>query len=221
MANYLKYPLAQNDIMQRGDAAKMRKPTRGMMGIGALIIFIAIILIAAVAASVLITTGGSLQQKALITGAQTEEAIASGIEAMTVVASDASSTDLTPHNVGDFRIMARLQAGSQGMNLNNTVITVDTETDSVSLTYNQTVDDEVKTTSTQKYLVYYVQIGSNHEDGYLNRGDVAKIIFHTNPEIAENQLVRLKLIPRVGTYTQIEFYTPDSMTQESVALWPS
>jgi len=82
----------------------MKREPKGMMGIGALIIFIAIILIAAIAASVLITTGGSLQQKALITGSQTEEAIASGIEAMTVVASDASADDPqgSPHRVGDF-----------------------------------------------------------------------------------------------------------------------
>lgn len=196
---------------------------KGMMGIGALIIFISVILIAAVAASVLITTGGSLQQKALITGAQTEEAIASGIEAMTVVAQDASSSDPrgTPHMVGDFKLMVRLQSGSQGLNLNNTILTIDTETESVSLTYNTTVPLDTTATSTLTYLVYYVQEGTNHEDGYLNRGDVAKIIYRLDPEISENQLVRLKLIPRVGTYTQVEFYTPDSMTQESVSLWPT
>jgi archaeal flagellin FlaB len=199
------------------------KREKGMMGIGALIIFIAIILIAAVAASVLITTGGSLQQKALITGTQTEEAIASGIEAMTVVASDASQQDTanTPHQVGDFKVMVRLQSGSQGLNLNNTIVTVDTETSSTSLTYLGQILTDSETSSTTNYVVYYVQSGTNHEAGYLNRGDVAKIIFHLQPEIAENQLVRIKMIPRVGTYTQIEFYTPDSMTQESVALWPT
>jgi len=199
----------------------MKVKSKGMMGIGALIIFIAIILIAAVAASVLITTGGSLQQKALITGSQTEENIASGIEAMTVVALDASATDATPHRVGDFKVMLRLQSGSQGLNLNNTILTVDTETASHSLTYNQTIGNDGVAASTQAYVVYYIQNGTNHENGYLNRGDVAKIIFKVDPEITENQLVRIKLIPRVGTYTQIEFYTPDSMTQESVSLWPT
>jgi len=197
--------------------------SKGMMGIGALIIFIAVILIAAVAASVLITTGGSLQQKALITGAQTEEAIASGIEAMTVVASDASAGDPdgTPHKVSDFKMMVRLQSGSQGLNLNNTILTIDTETESVSMTYNTTIATDGTSGSTVTYVVYYVQSGTNHEDGYLNRGDVAKIIYNMDPEIEENQLVRVKMIPRVGTYTQVEFYTPDSMTQESVALWPT
>jgi archaeal flagellin FlaB len=198
----------------KGDSSK------GMMGIGALIIFIAIILIAAVAASVLITTGGSLQQKALITGAQTEESIASGVEAMTVVASDASSAG-TPHRIDNFKILARLQSGSTGMNLNNTIMTVDTETTSVSFTYNETVSQDTITDSTTSYLVYYVQTGINHEDGYINRGDVAKLIFHSGSMIGENELVRIKIIPRVGTYTQIEFYTPDSMTQQTVALWPT
>jgi len=195
--------------------------SKGMMGIGALIIFIAIILIAAIAASVLITTGGSLQQKALITGSQTEESIASGIEAMTVVASDASATDATPHRVGDFKIMVRLQSGSQGLNMNNTILTVDTETTSNSMTYNATIGADDYAATTAAYVIYYVQNGTNHENGYLNRGDVAKIIFKVNPEITENELVRVKMIPRVGTYTQIEFYTPDSMTQESVSLWPT
>jgi archaeal flagellin FlaB len=194
---------------------------KGMMGIGALIIFIAIILIAAVAAAVLLTTGGSLQQKSLITGTQTEEGISSGIEAVTVVASDASSGGGSPHQVGDFLIMIRLQAGSQGLNLNNTVLTVDTERESKTLIFGSTVASEEPVTGTTTYGVYYVQTGVNHEPGYLNRGDVAKIIFKLDPEISENENVRLKIIPRVGVFTQIEFYTPDSMTQKSVALWPT
>jgi len=199
----------------------MKTYNRGMMGVGTLIIFIAVILIAAIAASVLITTGGSLQQKALITGSQTEESIASGVEAVTVVGSDSSPLDLTPHFIGDFKILTRLQSGSRGVNLNNTIVTVDTETDSSNFIYNQTVVVDTLSESTSMFLIYYAQTGTNHEDGYLNRGDVAKFIFHLPTEIGENQLVRIKIIPRIGAYTQIEFYTPDSMTQETVGLWPT
>ena len=192
-----------------------------MMGIGALVIFIAIILIAAIAAAVLITTGGSLQQKALVTGTQTEEGIASGIEAVTVVASDASPIDATPHKVGDFKIMVRLRAGSTNLNLNTTIVTVDTDYVSYNIIYNSTVDTDRESDSTSQYNVYYVQTGSGHEAGYLNRGDVIKLIFKVDPEIGENEYVRMKVIPRIGSYTLVEFQTPNSMGQHSVTLWPS
>jgi len=198
----------------------MRKD-RGMMGIGALIIFIAVILVAAVAASVLITTGGSLQQKALITGAQTEESVASGLEFMHVVASDASQASAEPHAVEDFKMMARLKSGSQGINLNNTILTIDTETQSTTRVYGQTYAVDTLTASTVSFDLYYVQEGVSHEDGYLNRGDIVNILFHMEPSIMENQYVAIKVIPRVGQYTQVDFYTPDSMTAESVSLWPS
>ena len=198
----------------------MRPDSRkGMMGIGALVIFIAIILIAAVAAGVLITTGGSLQQKALLTGTQTEEGIASGIEAVTLVGSDARTE--TPHEIGDFKILVRLQAGSSGLNFNNTIVTVDTEQGTYTFTYNETVSTDSTSSSTSQYLIYYVLRGNNYQEGYLSRGDNAKIIFQLDPEIKENEFVRIKIIPRLGQYTQIEFTTPDSMTQQSLTLWPS
>ena len=196
---------------------KNRK-NKGMMGIGTLIIFIAVILVAAVAAAVLISTSGSLQQKALVTGGQAEEGVATGAEAVSVMATDASSD----HNVESFEMLLRLQAGSEPMNLNNTVLIVDTSTTSQSLSYNSTVDssDTYTATSTILYLVHYVKQGPDYEAGYLSRGDVLKVKFASDGSIAENRKVRLKVIPRVGQTTIVEFTTPDVMTDQRVSLWP-
>ena len=57
----------------------------GAIGIGAMIVLIAMILVAGVAASVLISTSNTLQSQAMKTGAQTTREVASGISVFGVM----------------------------------------------------------------------------------------------------------------------------------------
>ncbi|MFH1055724.1 MAG: archaellin/type IV pilin N-terminal domain-containing protein [Candidatus Altiarchaeota archaeon] len=195
----------------------MRKTaSKGMMGIGTLIIFIAVILVAAVAASVLISTAGSLQQKALVTGGQTEEGVATGVEAVSVTATDGTTT----HDVEQFEFIVRLQAGSESLNLNNTVLMVDTSALTWSMDYSGSATEWDVSSTTGRFGVEYVKRGSDYEEGYLSRGDVIKLHFNTSAGVSENEKVRLKIIPRVGQATIVEFTTPDVMNDNRVNLWP-
>jgi len=202
------------------------KRNKGMMGIGTLIIFIAVILVAAVAAAVLVSTSSSLQQRSLLTGSQAEEGVATGLEAVSVMATDGSQGADLEH----FEVLVRLQAGSDALNLNNTVVIMDTASNSLSLSYNGSADtsDSGNAVGTQHYNVYYVKKGPDYKSNYVSRGDIVKLKFNcydcsssaTTGGIAENKRVRIKIIPRVGTATLIEFTTPDVITDNRVSLWP-
>jgi archaeal flagellin FlaB len=191
------------------------KKDRGMMGVGTLIIFIAMILVAAVAAAVLISTSSSLQQRSLLVGSQSEEGISTGAEAVAVTASNASGD----HQVEDFEMLLRLQAGSSPMNFDNTVLLVDSTEHAWSMDYSGGSSHSVSS-STGAFGIEYVKQGPDYENGYLSRGDVVKMTFNVTSSVPENKRVRLKIVPRVGVATLVEFTTPDVMTDQRVSLWP-
>jgi archaeal flagellin FlaB len=190
----------------------MTMRNKGEMGVGTLIIFIAVILVAAVAAAVLISTAGSLQQRSLVTGSQAEEGVSTGSEAVSVMATDASSG----HDVEDFELLLRLQAGSEPMNLNNTVVIMDTASTSQNIEF----AGNAGSASTTHFAATYVKQGPDYEAGYLSRGDVLKVTFGAATAVSENQKVRIKIVPRVGQATIVEFTTPDVMTDKRISLWP-
>jgi archaellin len=92
----------------------MRKSQRkAMMGIGTLIIFIATILVAAVAAGVLISTSGVLQQRALITGQESRKKITNAVELISITARG----NRTDEKLNDFETLIRLDAGSDPLQM--------------------------------------------------------------------------------------------------------
>ena len=64
------------------------------IGIGTLILFIATLLVAAVAAGVLIQTAGSMQESATKTGSQVKSEIATSVKVVEVFAEDGSDGEI-------------------------------------------------------------------------------------------------------------------------------
>ena len=90
-----------------------KKRTNAEMGVGTMIIFIAMVLVAAVAASVLISTANKVREQAQNTGDQAINNVASGFVVQDVTGTvDNGNTSIT-----DLTIQMRLQAGSPNMNM--------------------------------------------------------------------------------------------------------
>ena len=93
----------------------------GVIGIGTLIVFIAMVLVAAVAASVIIQTSENLQQRAYAVGKQTIREVSSGIK----IIGNTGYTDVNKTVVEYLAISISPRAGSYDIDLNETLVYIE------------------------------------------------------------------------------------------------
>ena len=193
------------------------KQKKGAQGIGTLIIFIAMILVAAVAAGVLIQTASSLQSKSLDVGRQSQEKITTDIEVIQVYASDTSDGSINNSGDDNVTLVVRLGSGSSPVKLDDLLLRFDTMAGTQSVTYSGGA-----TFSDESYGIDYKVNGSNHLDDYLNVGDLAEIEFTYNStnSIAEGETATIRLLTKNGAVKPVQLTTPSAMTSVITYLYP-
>jgi len=97
---------------------KIKNDTRAVIGIGTLIVFIAMVLVAAVAASVIIQTSETLQNRAYAVGKQTIREVSSGVKIIDLIGY--TNTDKT--RIEYLAVSVSPRAGSYDIDLNETLI---------------------------------------------------------------------------------------------------
>ncbi len=106
---------------KRPEKRNIKNEDHGVIGIGTLIVFIAMVLVAAVAASVIIQTSENLQQRAYAVGKQTIREVSSGIKIIGLT----GYTDEAKTKIEYLAISLSPRAGSYDIDLNETLVYIE------------------------------------------------------------------------------------------------
>lgn len=202
-----------------------RKDDEGAMGIGTLIIFIAMVLVAAVAASVLISTSYDLQQQAQQTGSEAIREVSTSFVIKDVTTKDEDGDNSNGHEYIVMKV--GLAAGSPAQDLNQTLIEIDDGTSHSNLEAtldNAALGDE---TSALYDAIPVIEQDSANGFGTLEAGDTVKIRIQVydstgssavalgSPLTAQED-VTIQLIPKHGTPTLETFSMPPVINDDII-----
>jgi archaeal flagellin FlaB len=195
------------------------------MGIGTLIIFIAMIIVAATVAAVFYQTASSLQQKALSTAEQSKRSISTRLNFVHI------SSENNNNHINHFFADVRLNPGSDGINLENSILTLSLSNISITYSYSNKscinvssfVDDGFFTDAVNNngtFTIEYVMKSDSHRHGIIQRNEFAKLCFSSPYPISNDKNVEIKFVPNNGNPTTIKFITPDVITTKILQLYP-
>ncbi len=189
---------------------------KGAVGIGTLIIFIAMVLVAAIAAAVIINVSGILQQRAMTTGKESIQQVSSNI----VVVSITGTTNLGRTNVENVSVAVSAAAGAGRIDMRYTLLKVGNGVNSTYLNY----------TSGAAGIGTY---------GASERRDPSNLFTVTTPVIDGSSLIELNfnamnnsiyypprqvykmtIIPEHGASINIDGIMPEAFSTTSIEIFP-
>ena len=184
---------------------------RGQVGIGTLIVFIAMVLVAAIAAGVLVNTAGFLQATAEDAGQESVDKVTNRVEVVNqhgIVGTD--------DHIDQLNLTIRLAAGSSAVDMNSTSIKYLSDDEVATLTNNSTQD-----TSADTFKLTEVE-GTDDDDsfGVLNSGadryvikiNAGKIEEDTDNEgLSTGDQVQLDITSQTGGTTQVILTMPQQL----------
>lgn len=213
---------------------KNKRQDGGETGIGTMIIFIAMVLVAGIAASVLIQTSSRLQSQAMTTGQETTAEVATGLSVEGI-----QGYATTSENIKYLAIEIRPRQGSQEVDLSETLISLSNSSVQLILSYNSAVftlrddiDGDLFADASYTGLAaneFGIIVCEDADEScqsatpVINRGD--KVILTVNAgaaagfnQLAERTDISGQVIPEEGSPGIIAFRTPSSYTDNILIL---
>ncbi len=205
----------------------LNRKEKGEFGIGTLIIFIAMIIVAAVAATVLIQTAYQLQQQAEETGNIAIQDVATGFKVIHIGGQVDRTTNPANPKIKIIEIKVALIAGSPAIDLDNVLIEISDGNNDYTLNYtDKDVTDNAyatlaKTTFNATTL-RDMDPQNLPKDHVMSQGDIVTLVINATAvglDLGPQTDVTLQIIPKHGVPTYVEFMVPATLTTSYVDLY--
>ncbi|WP_135825952.1 archaellin/type IV pilin N-terminal domain-containing protein [Halorussus ruber] len=188
---------------------KERLTDRGQVGIGTLIVFIAMVLVAAIAAGVLINTAGFLQTKSEQTGEESSAQVSNRVQVVSAFGEVGNDEKVT-----EISLTVMRGSGSDDINLSAATIEWIGPEKAKTLVHDMDgggTEDNEFTVSPIKDSDSSEPVLNTQDDRFEITMDATKI----SSALDEGEEVKLKLTTQYGAVTLYRANVPQSLSQES------
>lgn len=201
----------------------------GEFGIGSLIMFIAMVIVAAVTATLLINTAYQLQQQAQSTSQEAMQEVSTGLKVLSMGGYRYNNTwglESPYHGRIDWlTIKVALVAGSPPINISDIVIEVTDGYTVGTLFYNPdasfTAGAKPSGLSSSQFGASLIRDMAPKNNGLITQGDIAELFFNATKvglNLEPQTQLSIKIMPRHGVPAEKDVLTPSAYLARYVEL---